>query len=217
MRVEIWSDLICPWCGLGQHRLEQALQQLGRTDVEVVHRSYQLDPGHPAQTQSVREMLAKKYGASEAQIESMTGRVERLAKADGLQPYRVGDNRVGNTALAHQFAAWASAQGKGRDAWKLLYQTYFGEGGDIFEQGALAALAPRLGLDADDARAALAEGRYAAQVNEDAREAAAMGSNGVPFIVIDRRYAIEGAQPTELMVQALQAAAAEASRQIARS
>lgn len=217
MRVEIWSDLICPWCGLGQHRLEQALQQLGRKDVEVVHRSYQLDPAAPAQTRSVREMLAKKYGASEAQIESMTGRVERLAKADGLQPYRVGDNRVGNTALAHQFAAWAGTQGKGREAWKLLYATYFGEGGDIFDAAALAALAPKLGLDAEGARAALAEGRFAAQVEADAREAAAMGSSGVPFIVIDRRYAIEGAQPTELMLQALQAASAETSGQISRS
>lgn len=209
MRVEIWSDLICPWCGLGQHRLEEALRRFGRSGVEVVHRSFQLDPGEPeGQTRPVRQMLAQKYGASEKQIAAMTGRVEQLAKADGLQPYLVGDNQVGNTSLAHEFAAFAAERGKAREAWKLLYATYFGAAKSIFDAEALAALAPALGLDATEAREVLLHRRYRQKVEADAREAQAMGSSGVPFIVIDRRFAIEGAQPVEVMVQALEAAAA---------
>lgn len=217
MRVEIWSDLICPWCGIGQHRLDEALRRFGRSDVEVVHRSFQLDPGAPeGEARPVREMLAKKYGASEKQISAMTGRVEQLAKADGLQPYVVGDNVVGNTSLAHELAAFAAEHGKAREAWRLLYATYFGAAQSIFDADALAALAPRLGLDAELARAALVDRRYRQKVEADAREAQAMGSSGVPFIVIDRRFAIEGAQPVEVMVQALEAAAAATEKARAR-
>ena len=105
MRVEVWSDIICPWCGLGLHRLRAALAQFAyAADVEVVHRSYQLDERAPlGQIESVRAMLRKK-GLADAQIEAATARVAQLAKAEGLQPYIVLENRVGNTSLPQRQA-----------------------------------------------------------------------------------------------------------------
>ncbi len=205
MKIEIWSDLICPWCGLGQHRLEQALATFShREQVQVVHRSFQLDPRAPTTPRPVREMLTEKYGVRGAQLEAMFSRVESLAAADGLTPYHVGENIVGNTHLAHELLAFASARGHEHAAWQRLYKAYFGERRSIFEVDALVELARELGLDAEAARTALVGGDYRAQVDADAREAQSLGATGVPFVVIDRHYAIAGAQPTELFRQAIE-------------
>ncbi len=208
MLVEIWSDLICPWCGLGNHRLEKALVRLGHEEaVELVHHSFQLDERAPeGETKTVREMLRGKFRASEAQLEAMTRHVEELARADGLSPYYVLENRVGNTSLAHEFALWATEQGAGNAAWKLLYKKYFGEASSIFDRDSLAALAPELALSSESAREALSSRSYASKVRADGREAQALGVHGVPFILIDRRYKIEGAQSVDLMVRALESA-----------
>ncbi len=208
MRVEIWSDLICPWCGLGQHRLNTALERFEHaSDVEVLHRSFQLDARAPLDaTESVRHMLQVKKGLSSAQVDAATRHVEELARAEGLSPYIVGDNRVGNTSFAHELAAWATEQGRGAAAWARLYRAYFGEARSIFDVSALVELAPDLELDPAAARDALTSRRYADQVQADHREAVELGATGVPFIVIDRRYAIAGAQPTEVMLQSLAAA-----------
>lgn len=207
MKIEIWSDLICPWCGLGQHRLEQALSTFPhRQHVQVVHRSFQLDPRASTTPRSARDMLTEKYGVRGPQLEAMFQRVESLAAADGLTPYHVGDNIVGNTHLAHELLAFASAQGCEHAAWQRLYKAYFGERRSIFELDALVELAREINLDAEAARAALVGGHYRAQVDADAREAQSLGATGVPFVVIDRHYAIAGAQPTELFRQAIEQA-----------
>jgi predicted DsbA family dithiol-disulfide isomerase len=207
MRVEVWSDIVCPWCGLGNHRLEQALARFPHAkDVEVVYRSFQLDPGAPDEPETAKEMLRKKYGASTGQLEAMTGRVEAIAKADGLEPYHVGDNLVANTRLAHSFALWAREQGKSREAWRALYKAYFGEMKSVFDVESLAALAPELGLSAEDCRAALRSGDYDQAIRDEQREAHAMGASGAPFFVIDRKFAVEGAQSTEVLIKALEAA-----------
>lgn len=209
MKVEIWSDVICPWCGLGQHRLDAALAGLPwRDEVELVHRSFQLDPAHPAGTRPVRAMLAAKYGMSDAQVQAATGQIEALAAAEGIAPYRVLDNQVGNTRLAHELLAFAAEHGREDAAWKRLYRAYFGEGRSIFELDALVALGEELGLDGPALRAALESGRHRARVEEDGREARALGCRGVPFVVIDRRYGVSGAQSTEVFRSALQNARA---------
>lgn len=205
MKIEIWSDLICPWCGIGQHRLDRALAQI-EGDVEVVHRSFQLDPRHPEATRPTRELLQEKYRMSPAQAQQAFARVEGIAKDDGIVPYIVGDNRVGNTRLAHELAAFASTHGKEAAAWKALYKRYFGEAQSIFDVDALVAVAGEIGLDTDEARAALTDGRFTARVVEDQREAAALGATGVPFIVIDRRIGIAGAQPVDVIVDAIRTA-----------
>lgn len=205
MKLEIWSDVICPWCGLGQHRLDVALEGFAHRDaVEVVHRSFQLDPRAPAAPQPVRAMLAAKHGMNDAQLAATFARIEGLAAADGLSPYIVGDNVVGNTRLAHELLALASECGREAAAWQRLYRAYFAERRSIFDVAALVALAEELGLDPAEARAALADGRHVARVEADGREARALGATGVPFVVIDRRYAIAGAQPIDTVRRALE-------------
>lgn len=207
MRVEIWTDIICPWCGIGENRLRAALVAFGHEDeIDLVYRSFQLDENAPTTTQRARDMLKHKKGMSDAQIDSVTKRIEDMARADGLTPYLVADNLVGNTSLAHQLAAWATDLGRGHEMWALLYRSYFGEGKSVFDIDALVALATELGLDAAAAREALTSRRYEAQVLADGRAARELGTGGVPFIVIDGRYAISGAQPVEVMLQALQTA-----------
>ncbi len=210
MRIEVWSDVICPWCGLGLHRLRAALARFEHAgDVEVVHHSFQLDEHAPdGKTESVRAMLQKK-GLPEAKIDAVTARVAQLAEAEGLQPYHVLDNRVGNTSLAHELAAWATEQGRGSEIWDLLFKTYFGEAESVFEVDELVDLAAKVGLDADAARGALSSRRYAKRVSADASEAQQLGANGVPFFVIDRKFAVGGAQPADVLLQALTQAWAE--------
>jgi predicted DsbA family dithiol-disulfide isomerase len=207
LRVEVWSDVICPWCGLGLHRLRAAIARFDHgAEVEVVHHSFQLDARAPLdRTESVRDMLRKK-GLGDAQIDSVTARVAGLAAAEGLTPYRVLDNRVGNTSLAHELAAFATEQGRGPEMWDLLFETYFGEAASVFDLDSLVALAKKLGLDTDAARDALSSRRYAQQVSADGRAASELGANGVPFFLIDRKFAIGGAQPAQILLEALQKA-----------
>ncbi|MDY7232726.1 DsbA family oxidoreductase [Hyalangium rubrum] len=208
MRVEIWTDIVCPWCGLGYHRLEQALARFGHEgEVELVHRSFQLDESaRVGVTERVRDMLKSKLGLSDTQVVDMTRRIEQMAQADGLTPYNVLKNRVGNTSLAHEFAAWATELGKGKEVWRLLYKTYFAEARSIFDVDSLAPLATQLGLDATAAREAMTSRRYAGKVIADGREARSLGSGGVPFVVIDRKYGVSGAQPVEVLLEALETA-----------
>ncbi|HLV68643.1 MAG TPA: DsbA family oxidoreductase [Polyangiaceae bacterium] len=215
MKIEIWSDVICPWCGLGQHRLERALAAFAhRDDVEVVHRSFQLDPSFPERTEPARDMLARKYRLNDAQLDATFRRVEGLAAADGLSPYIVGDNVVGNTRLAHELLALASERGLEEAAWKRLYRAYFGERRSIFDIDSLVALGVELGLDAEEVRAALRDGRYRARVEAEGEEARALGASGVPFVVIDRRYAVAGAQPIETFKTAIERAWQESARPV---
>src|SRR5580700_526960 len=135
MKIEVWADIICPWCGLGLYRMKQALAQFPRAaEVTIVHRSFQLDErAATGSTEPVRAMLHRKMGASDAQIARMTGQIEQMARAEGLQPYQVLDNRVGNTSLAHELAAWATDLGRGPEMWDALFVAYFGEARSIFD------------------------------------------------------------------------------------
>lgn len=208
MRVEIWTDIICPWCGIGENRLREALAGFEHAgEVEVVHRSFQLDERAPAgSTQTAREMLVERKGLLRGQVDEMVARVEAIAAADGLSPYIVGDNRVGNTSLAHELAAWADELGRGNEMWTKLYSAYFGEGRSVFDVDSLVAIATEAGFGAESAREALTSRRYEKRVLADGREARELGAGGVPFIVIDRRYAIAGAQSADVVRRALETA-----------
>ena len=207
MQVEVWADVICPWCGLGSHRLEAALERFPhRDEVQVTHHSFQLDPAAPAgSSEPVRDMLRKK-GLDDGQIDAMTRRVEGLADSEGLRPYHVLDNRVGSTGLAHELLAYAADHGQQAQAWNRLFTAYFGEARPIFTVEDLVSLASEIGLDPEDAREALQSHRYADRVADEGREAAELGATGVPFFVIDRRYGVAGAQPVDTLLEALQRA-----------
>jgi predicted DsbA family dithiol-disulfide isomerase len=208
LRIDMWADVICPWCGLGDHRLRRALASFGHP-VEVIRHSFQLDPSVPEGiVRTSREMLAEK-GYDPAQVAASTDRIEAMAAEEGLDPYRVGAAMAGSTAMVHEVLAHATATGRGDQAWEAVYRVHFGEGRDIFTVDGLVAVAPELGLSADDVRAVLADRRYREAVVADQQLAARLGVRGVPFFVVDSRYGLSGAQPTETLLDALRKAWSE--------
>lgn len=203
MKVEIWAEIACPWCGLGSHRWGRAVERFEqRGQVEVVHRSFPLGSGLPeGRTLSVREFVRAKYGALPGQ--GGVPDIEGMAAAEGLAPYRVLDNRVGNTDLAHEFLAHASAEGRNGEAWSMIFRAYFGRAEPIFTLDDLLGLADEIGLDRGRTRQVLTERRYRHQVREDAHRAQQLGATGAPFTVIDGRYALAGAQGTDTLLGVL--------------
>jgi predicted DsbA family dithiol-disulfide isomerase len=204
MRIDIWSDVVCPWCYVGKRRFERALASFeDRADVEVVHRSFQLDPARrPGQTQKRREMLMGKYRLTAAQVEGLDARMEQTAAAEGLE-YHLGDGVTGNTLDAHRLLHLAADRGRQDAALERFYRAYFTEGRSLFDAASLTALAVEAGLDGGEVGTVLAGDDYAAAVANDIREAQALGANGVPFFVFDRRFGVSGAQATEVFSQVL--------------
>ncbi|WP_330303655.1 MULTISPECIES: DsbA family oxidoreductase [unclassified Streptomyces] len=206
MRVEIWSDIACPWCYVGKARFEKALDAFPhRDDVEVVHRSFELDPGRAkGDIQPVIKMLTKKYGMSEAQAQAGEENLGAQAAAEGLA-YRTRDRDHGNTFDMHRLLHFAKEQGRQDELIGLLYKANFAEERTVFDDDErLVELAVAAGLDAGAARGVLADPKaYADDVRADEREAAELGANGVPFFVLDRKYGVSGAQPAEVFAQAL--------------
>ncbi|MFJ9667170.1 DsbA family oxidoreductase [Streptomyces sp. NPDC101219] len=206
MRVEIWSDIACPWCYVGKARFEKALSAFPhRDEVEVVHRSFELDPGRAKDDiEPVLTMLTRKYGMSEEQAQAGEENLAAQAAAEGL-PYRTRDRDHGNTFDMHRLLHHAREQGRQSELLDLLYRANFAEERSVFnDDERLVGLAVDAGLDADAARKVLADPEaYAAEVREDEREAAQLGARGVPFFVLDRSYGVSGAQPVEVFGRAL--------------
>ena len=211
VQVEVWSDVVCPWCYIGKRRLEAALERFPHRDqVEVVWRSFQLDPSAPeGETHPTLPVLAAKYGQSVEAMRASMARVEQLAAAEGLE-YHLADGVSGNTLLAHELLHLAAERGLGGAAKERLLHAYFEEGRSIFDVDSLVALAGEIGLDEAEARAALTDHRYRAAVRRDAATAQALGATGVPFFVVDRKYGAAGAQPADLLLQILERAWADA-------
>lgn len=209
MRVEIWSDIACPWCYVGKARFEKALDAFPhRDDIEVVHRSFELDPGRAkTDIQPVIRMLTKKYGMSEAQAQAGEENLGTQAAAEGLE-YRTRDRDHGNTFDMHRLLHLAKERGRQDELIQLFYKANFAEERSVFgDDERLVELAVSAGLDADEARKVLADpAAYSDEVRADEREAAELGANGVPFFVLDRKYGVSGAQPAEVFAQALEQA-----------
>ena len=205
MRVDIWSDIVCPWCYLGKRRFERALDAFeDRAEVQMVHRSFQLDPTRPkGQTQNRREMLMSKYHLAAAQVEVMDARMEQTAAADGLEYHLRPDGVTGNTYDAHRLLHLAAARGRQDATLDRFYRAYFTEGRSVFDDASLTVLAVESGLDAADVARVLTSDAYAAEVAADVREAQSLGANGVPFFVFDHRFGVSGAQSTEVFAQVL--------------
>ncbi|MFD7709982.1 DsbA family oxidoreductase [Streptomyces sp. NPDC059786] len=214
MRVEIWSDIACPWCYVGKARFEKALAAFPHRDqVEVVHRSFELDPNRvKGDTQPVLAMLAEKYGMSEEQAQSGEENLGNQAAAEGLD-YRTEGRDHGNTFDMHRLLHLAKAEGRQDALLGALYRANFAEERSVFgDDERLVELAVAAGLGADAAREVLADpAAYADDVRADEREAAELGANGVPFFVLDRTYGVSGAQPAEVFTQALTQAWGERS------
>jgi predicted DsbA family dithiol-disulfide isomerase len=207
--VEVWSDIVCPWCYLGKRRLETALARFEHGDrVDVVWRSFELEPDAPREAQSRRAMLLSRYGMTAEQAEERDAQMTALAAAEGLE-YRPDLAQLGNTFDAHRVLHAARAAGLGAQAKERLLRGYFSEGRRLTDADTLVELAADAGLDPEIARAVLADGSFGEEVRDDEREAAAIGITGVPFFVLNRRYAVSGAQPSDLLLQALERTWAE--------
>jgi predicted DsbA family dithiol-disulfide isomerase len=211
MQVEIWSDPVCPWCYLGKRRFERALESFGhRDEVTVVYRSFELDPSAPpGVTTPTVERLADKYGMTAGQADDTQRQMEQRAAQDGLE-FRMDGLRSGNTRDAHRLLHLAKAHGVQAELAERLHRAYFTEQASIFDHSSLTGLAVEAGLDRDDVIRVLASQEYGDAVDTDEAMAAALGVNGVPLFVIDRRYGISGAQPPEVIAQVLDQAWADA-------
>lgn len=208
MRVEIWSDIACPWCYIGKARFEKGLAAFAhRDEVEVVHRSFELDPGRAkGDTAPVIDMLAKKYGRTREEARAMEEHVASTARAEGLE-YRTEGRDHGSTFDIHRLLHLARARGRQDALLDLAYRANFAEERSVFDPEVLVRLGTEAGLAEDEVRAVLAdEDAYADDVRADEREAAALGATGVPFFVLDRRYGVSGGQPAEVFTQALEQA-----------
>lgn len=215
MQIEIWADVVCPWCFIGKRRLETALADFEHADdVEVVWRSFELDPSAPTEpTTSVLDHLGARYGGGRAGAEQMQARVAEVGAAEGLA-IRNGDALWGSTRDAHRLLHLALDEGGPRLQGRLkeaLMSAYFSDAETITDHAVLARVAGSVGLPAVRVAAVLGSDEYAAEVEADQRQAAAFGATGVPFFVFDRRYAVSGAQPTEVFAQALRQAWDEAA------
>ncbi|MDB4989933.1 MAG: dsbA [Myxococcaceae bacterium] len=206
LTIEVWSDIACPWCYVGKRRLEAALRDFPHRDrVEVVWRAFELDPSAPAVrdvSQSYAERLAKKYGTGVAQAGGMIKRMVDTASADGLD-FDFEQIRPGNTFLAHRLLHLARERGVQDAVKERFLRAYMTEGEKIGDADTLVRLATEAGLDHDEVIALVETDLYADEVRADEQEARQIGVDGVPFFLLARRYAVPGAQPTELLLQAL--------------
>ncbi|UBV42369.1 DsbA family oxidoreductase [Deinococcus taeanensis] len=204
LRVDIWSDVACPWCYIGKRRLERALDDFAHKEqVEIVWHAFELDPSTPAEhPQTMRDTLAHKYGRSPAEAQGMMDHVTRTAAREGLT-YQFEKARLGNTFLAHQLIHHAALHGH-QDAMKeRLLRAYMSEGELMSDLDTLVRLAQETGLDGSEVRAALQEGRHAQAVRQDETQAQALGISGVPFFVLGGKYGVSGAQDPATLLGAL--------------
>lgn len=213
VKIEIWSDVVCPWCYIGKRRIENALAGFAHADeVEVHWRSYQLDPGAPTEpSESTTVMLARKYGQSPAGAQQMQDRVEAVAAEDGLV-YRLSQTLHLNTVDAHRLIHLAHAQGGNQlqDRVKeALLAAYFTEARNVADHAVLREVAVAAGLEPARVDEVLASREFEADVHADIEQAQAYGATGVPFFVIDQLYGVSGAQPTEVFAQVLEKAWSE--------
>jgi predicted DsbA family dithiol-disulfide isomerase len=213
MNVEIWSDVVCPWCYIGVRRFERAVASFNHPDeVTVTYRSFELDPDAPAQRSGTHaEHLAGKYGMTVAEAEQAGQQMTERAAADGLE-FRFDLLRGGNTFEAHRLLHLAKDHGLQPELKERLLRATFTEGLPIADRPTLARLAAEVGLPTEQVQAVLDGDAYAEAVRADEQQAARYGISGVPFFVADGKYAVSGAQPPEVLLQLLQRAYDETSQ-----
>jgi predicted DsbA family dithiol-disulfide isomerase len=204
MHVEIWSDIACPWCYVGKKRFEAALAAFEHADdVTVTWRSFELDPGAPAERDvSHAELIAAKYGRTLEEVAAMDAQLTAVAAAEGID-MRLAKSRSGNTFDGHRIVHLAAAHGLQHEMEERLFRAYFTEGALISDHDALIALAAEVGVPEAEARAVLLTERYAEEVRDDERAAQSAGISAVPCFVIDRRFGASGAQPPEELLRFL--------------
>ncbi|MBX3141114.1 MAG: DsbA family oxidoreductase [Trueperaceae bacterium] len=204
MKVEIWSDIACPWCYIGKTRFEKALAAYEHAgEVEVVWRSFELQPDAPRKAAGgTAEHLMAKYGRSRAQVLEMMERVSEVAASEGLE-FHLDKGVAANTFDAHRLVHYGTSVGRGEAVMRRLMRAYQSEGEDLSDHAALARLAVEAGLEESGVREVLASDAFSDAVRADERRARTLGVDGVPFFVFDEAHGVSGAQPTEFFLSAL--------------
>ncbi len=208
MRIDVWSDVVCPWCYIGFTRLEQAIAESG-IEAEVYHHAYQLDPSATSTGRRTVEVLAEKYGIGVEDAAGMMAQVTDVARTVGLE-YQLENTMHGNTQAAHRLLAYAAEEGKQHDLLFRLFDTYFVKTGDVFADDALKSHAVAVGLDEAAVNEVLSSDAFADVVEYDKQLADQIGVRGVPFFVFDQRIAVAGAESVDVMKQAIAKAAVPA-------
>ena len=205
MQVEIWSDVMCPFCYIGKRKFENALAQFPDKDkIEIVWKSFQLAPDMKTDpTKKIDQYLAEHKGMSLQDAKRMNDQVTRMAEQVGLV-YNFDRSIVANSFNAHRFSHFAKQYGKQNEAEEKLFRAYFTEGKNIDDNETLIRLGEELGLDTSALKTALENGTYADDVRKDIYEAQQVGVRGVPFFVFNRKYAVSGAQQSQVFLQTLE-------------
>ena len=204
MKVEIWSDIVCPFCYIGKRKFETALADFaGKDKVEIEWKSFQLDPEMDnKEGLNVHEYLGKRKGGTPADGKRMNDSMTAAAAEVGLQ-YDFDNGIINNTINAHRLLHWAKEEGLQNELKERIFKAYYTEGIDTADIAELVRLAKETGLDPVQARKVLEENLYVKEVLQDQQEAAELGVQGVPFYVFNRKYAVSGAQPSEVFAQVL--------------
>ncbi len=204
MKVEIWSDVVCPWCYVGKRNLEAALAEFPHADeVTVEWRSFELDASTPQQMDlSMDEVLQRKYGMSPDEATAANRQMTELAAKVGLE-YHLDNVQIGNTFDAHRLIHLADTQGLGGAMKERLLAAYFTEGRSVSDPAELADLGVEVGLDRTRVDAVMAGDEFGAEVRADEAQAVELGCTGVPFFVVDGKFGIPGAQPPDVLLRLL--------------
>lgn len=205
LKVEIWSDVMCPFCYIGKRRIEGALDKFPHKDqVEIEWKSFQLDPNTQSQPgKTTYDYLAERYGRDRQWAVEMHKNVSDQAKAVGLD-YDFDKAIIANSFDSHRLSHLAKEHGVGNPMEELIFKAYFTEGKDVADHETLVSLGKQAGLDETEIRDMLASDKYADAVRNDISEAQQIGVRGVPFFVLDRKYAVSGAQAEEAFIGALE-------------
>ncbi|QRR03780.1 DsbA family oxidoreductase [Dyadobacter sandarakinus] len=205
MKVEIWSDVMCPFCYIGKRKFENALATFpGRERVDVEWKSFQLNPDMKTEPgKSINDYLAEVKGWAPDYARQVNDHVTNLAAEVGLE-YNMDQAVVANSFDAHRFVQFAKTKGKGDEAEEQLFRAYFTDGKNTADHDVLVALGTAIGLDEVELKSVLSGNEFGAAVRQDVYEAQQVGARGVPFFVLDRKYAVSGAQSSETFFAALE-------------
>ncbi len=209
MIIDVWSDVVCPWCFIGKRRLEKALSLFEHRDEVVIrHRAFQLQP-EITTTVATKSYLAEKYRMAEAQVEEMQANVCAIADGEGLC-YNLDETLSGNTFDAHRLLLWAATLDKQDELLEAMYSAYFEKSQPLFSHVDLIKVCALAGINSEDVTALLVSNQFNEEVIGDRELASQLGATGVPFFVIDMKYGISGAQSLEAFTQTLNTAWQEA-------
>ena len=210
MKVEVWSDVVCPFCYIGKTHFDEALAKFAeKENMEFEWKSFQLNPNLKTNLdQTLYEHLSESKGISVEQAKGMGSHASQMGTQSGLE-LNFDKSVVANSFNSHRLIHFAKANGKQQEMKARLFKAYFTEGKNIDDAETLIALATEIGLNADEAKSVLESDKYASDVNDDINESQQLGVRGVPFFVFDRKYAVSGAQQTEAFLETLEKSFAE--------